>query len=74
MAVWHAHPGSDGQHHGDALSEQGGRDQIQEPGHQSPGEYSLVSEVEDFSDGIFPRWSLLQSYVCVADGLLLGLL
>ncbi len=29
VAVSHTRPGSDGQHHSDALSEQGGRDQVQ---------------------------------------------
>ncbi len=49
-AVWHTHSSSDGQHHGDALSEHGRRDQVQVPGHQGLGEYSVVSKVRDFSD------------------------
>ncbi len=47
VAVWHIRPSSDGQHYGDALSEQGGRDQVQELGLEGQGDYSLVSEHED---------------------------
>ncbi len=41
-------PSSDGQYNGDAPSEQGGRDQVQELGLESQGDYSLVSEHEDY--------------------------
>ena len=47
MAVWRTCPSSDGQHYGDALSEQGGRDQVQMLGLEGQGDYSLVSEHED---------------------------
>ncbi len=43
VAVWHTRPGSDGQHNCNALSEQDGRDQVQELGPQSPGDHSVVS-------------------------------
>ncbi len=46
-----------GQHHGDALSEQGRRDQVQESGLEGPGEYLVVSEVEDLSDCSPHFWS-----------------
>ncbi len=50
MAVWRTRPGSDRQHHGDALSEQGRRDQVQLLGLEGhdQGDYSLVSEHEDY--------------------------
>ncbi len=47
VAVWRTRPSSGGQHYGDALSEQGGRDQVQELGPEGQGDYSLVSEHED---------------------------
>ncbi len=47
MAVWCTRPSSDGQHNGDALSEQGARDQVQVLGLKGQGNYSLVSEHED---------------------------
>ncbi len=50
VAVWHTGPGSAGQHQGDAPSEQGRRDQIQEPGHEGPEYYLVLSEVEGLSD------------------------
>ncbi len=49
--MWYTCPGSDGQHHGDALSEQGGRDQVQVLELEGPGDYSLVSEHEDYVVG-----------------------
>ncbi len=48
VVVWHTFPGSDGQHHGDALSEQGGRDQVQLLGLEGLGDYSLLSEHKDY--------------------------
>ncbi len=47
--LWHSCPASDREYNGDSLSEQGGRDQIQEPGLDSLGDYSVVCEVEDLS-------------------------
>ncbi len=47
MAVWRTPPSSDGQHYSDALSEQGGRDQVQVLGLEGQGDYSLVSEHEN---------------------------
>ena len=47
VAVCHTRPSSDGQHNGDALSEQGGRDQVQVLGLEGQGDYSLVSVHED---------------------------
>ncbi len=47
VAVWHTRSGSDGQHFGDALFEQGRRDQVQVLGLEGQGDYSLVSEHED---------------------------
>ncbi len=46
MAVWRTYPGSDRQH-GDTLSEQGGRDQVQMLGLEGQGNYSLVSDHGD---------------------------
>ncbi len=48
VAVWHTRPGSDREHQCDALSEQGGRDQVQGLGQEGLGDYSLVSEYEDY--------------------------
>ncbi len=50
VAVWHTHPGSDGQYHSNALHEQGLRDQVQQPGLEGPRGYSVVSDVENCSD------------------------
>ncbi len=47
VAVWHTRPGSDRQHHSDALYEQCGRDQVQVLGQEGSGDYSVVSELED---------------------------
>ena len=47
VAVWRTRPSSDRQHYGDALSEQGRRDQVQVLGLEGQGDYSLVSEHED---------------------------
>ncbi len=47
MAVWRTRPSSNGRHYGDALSEQGGRDQVQVVGLEGQGDYSFVSEHED---------------------------
>ncbi len=38
VTVWRTCPGSDGQHHGDVLSEQGRRDQVQVLGLEGPEE------------------------------------
>ena len=46
--MWRTHPGSDRQHYGDALSEQDRRDHVQVLGLESQGDYSLVSEHEDY--------------------------
>ncbi len=46
VAAWRSRPGSDRQHYGDALSEQDRRDQVQVL--ESQGDYSLVSEHEDY--------------------------
>ncbi len=46
--VCHKCPDSGRQHHGDALSEQGGRDQVQVLGLEGPGDFSLLSEHEDY--------------------------
>ncbi len=48
--MWNALPGSGGQHHGDSLAEQGRGDQVQEPGHEGPGDYSVISDIEDVPD------------------------
>ncbi len=47
VAVWRTYSSSDRQHYGNALSEQGGRDQAQVLGLEGQGDYSLVSEHED---------------------------
>ncbi len=36
--MWHMRPGADGQHHSDALSEQGGTDQVQVLGLEGSGD------------------------------------
>ncbi len=46
--MWRSRPGSDRQHYGDALSEQGRRDQAQVLGLEGQGDYSLGSEHEDY--------------------------
>ncbi len=51
VAVWSTHPGSDRQHHGDAVSKQDRRDQVQVLGLEGSGDYSLVSEHEDYIAG-----------------------
>ncbi len=49
VAVWHTCPGLDGQLDCHALSEQGGRNQIQKPGPQSVGDHSVVSTFSDYT-------------------------
>ncbi len=53
VAVWHSCSGSGGHHDGDGLSEHCGRDQVQEPRLEGLGDYSVVSELKDFSSPHF---------------------
>ncbi len=48
VAVWRTRPASDRQHYGDALSEQGRRDQVQVLELEGQRDYSLMSEHEDY--------------------------
>ncbi len=62
VAVLSTCPGSYRQNHSDALSEHVGGDQVQELGSIGPGDHSVVSNLEHFSDGS-PYFGLQQCRV-----------